>query len=286
MTTPQASAFRAASQGAGTGRIMHERAVYAGAGELPDEGLGCPAPALAAYYDDLVAGGRTRRDANTLIWAKLFGGALGYYDRGAATNEPQGGNITIATTANTAPDVGITTEFSVTPASGAVATTSVFYLGTTSGAVTPSFPLGTHSRAINSPFTQLSRKVDEAAPRLSHDIADKLKNFVQRLLTDESDLTDEGVIPKLAAFDGLTAFLVRHPWVRMPGLTITREGAFAAFWDYERKARIRLDFIDATRVRWVVVNTGAAPANGTGEVDQIALDAIIEAYNAKEWMSA
>jgi hypothetical protein len=281
MITPQAPTLQDASQGSDTSRIMHERTVYAGAGELLGEKLGYPAHTLTAYYDDdFMIRGNTRCDTSALTWAKLFPGALGYYDPSAAHGEPRGGNIIaalqyryIAITANTAPGVGIAAAFSVTPASGAVATT-------------PLFPLDTHSRASDPPFTQLSRKVDEAAPRLSNEIADELKNFVQRLLIDESDLTDEGVIPKPAAFDGLIAFLARHPWVRMPGLTITRAGTFAAFWDNDRKARIRLDFIGPTRVRWVVVTTGASAANGTGDVDQTALDPIIEAYNAKEWMSA
>ena len=174
--------------------------------------------------------------------------------------------------------------------SGAVTSTPAL------GAVTYSFGSGVVGTALTasqdgeleakqSPFALLGRKIDVARHRLPIGIAAKLKAFVQRILDDEADFREEGVTPNVGAFDGLIGFLVRHPQVRMPGLALARDGAFAAIWDNGREARIRLDFVGRTRVRWVIVNTGPVLGNGTGEVDQVNLDAIIDAYGAKRWMA-
>ena len=38
----------------------------------------------------------------------------------------------------------------------------------------------------------------------------------------------------------------------MPGLTVTEDGAFAAIWDVEQRARIRIDFVGDGKAKWVI----------------------------------
>jgi hypothetical protein len=121
---------------------------------------------------------------------------------------------------------------------------------------------------------------------LSTTLGEAIRQFVGRLLADRPDLIEEGVSPSLDAFSGLVSFLADHPSVRVPGLTITPEGAVAAIWDHERTARIRLDFIDQTRVQWVVVGSEAKAKSGKGVVDRRDVRHIIEAYHANDWMIA
>jgi hypothetical protein len=142
-----------------------------------------------------------------------------------------------------------------------------------------------HMLIAQSPLAPLVQKVNEARLSLSQPIAERLWNFVQQLAEDESDFTDEGVVPRVAALDGLISFLANHSQARLPRLTMTREGAFAAIWDKQQEARIRLDFLDSTKVRWVIVSNDTSVATGSGEAIQTALDAIIEAHSANEWMT-
>ena len=195
-----------------------------------------------------------------------------YYDQGAVTtlyDQP----IITSDTSSTSPELGLFRSVAVTPASGSVAITSP-----TAWASCP--------QAMPSPVAQLVQRLDRARGKLTTEAADALKEFVSRLISNESDLVDEGLVPRPGAFDGLIAFFAGHPWVRMPGLTLTREGDFAAIWDNDRKDRIRFDFREQGRVRWVVVRASPEPATGSGELNLKAVDGIIETHNAKDWMAA
>jgi hypothetical protein len=253
---------------------VHEYAGNSEAVETTDEALNSTASSLETNRASVTGGliYRVRRRRGT----RRASGLSADYGHGQTTAlwTPV---LTFTDTANTAPGIGITSVSAVTPPD--TVTTISTYASPYTLAHAPTYS------SFQSPLAQLLRKVHVAYP-LSSEASAKLANFIQRLSANESDLAEEGVIPNLAAFDGLITFLVSHPWVRVPALTITRGGAFAAIWDQERTARVRLDFVGSTRARWVVVNTGPAPTNGSGEVDQKQLDGILRAYNAKEWMAA
>jgi hypothetical protein len=253
-------------EGAVTGYVESDFPIsFQEAYEPPDEGLSYN------LSEDL---GQSARTVRAPHHGSYIGGGHHHtvkYSIRSGIGEQGGSIVTVVHTANTAQRTGINAVLTSTPAFGA---------GTT-----PRSYLDTKSQAIQSPFAQLSRILG-IAPALSGDVAAKIKVFIERILANEGDLTEEGIVPNLSAFHGLIVFLVRHPLVRMPGLTITRDGAFAAIWDHGREARIRLDFIGTRRVRWVIVNTGPVAANGSGELDQKGLDAIMEAYGAQEWMTA
>ncbi len=137
-----------------------------------------------------------------------------------------------------------------------------------------------------SPVAQLAQRLDRARSQLPAAAAVTLDKFINRRMINESDLVEEGLVPRLNAFDGLIAFLAGHPSVRMPGLTLTRDADVSAIWDNDQTDRIRFDFRDHRRVRWVVVRTSPEPASGSGEISLEAVDRIIEAHNAKDWMAA
>jgi hypothetical protein len=138
----------------------------------------------------------------------------------------------------------------------------------------------------HSPVAQLAQRLDGARGKLTKETTAKLETFVNRIISVESDLVDEGLMPRLGAFDGLIALLAGHPQNRMPGLTLTREGDLVAIWDNDRNDRIRFDFRDHKRVRWVLVRTSPKPASGSGEVSLDAVDGIIEAHHVADWMVA
>jgi hypothetical protein len=123
---------------------------------------------------------------------------------------------------------------------------------------------------------------------ISQRVASGLRSFVEQLARDQDELEDEGVVPSIAGFEGLLAFLSVHQRVRMPSLTVSDEGAFVALWDMGQRARVRIDFTGDGKAKWVIATiegpTGAL-LGGSGIASVASLDNIVEAYDAWAWMS-
>jgi hypothetical protein len=122
---------------------------------------------------------------------------------------------------------------------------------------------------------------------ISWDLTMGLIGFVHRLRFLEEDYAEEGIKPNVEGFDGLLAYLSRHTSVRMPSLSITREGAFAAIWDGANNSRVRLDFSNKTEVHWVIVSEDSEERllGGSGVLSMTGIDGILEAYGATAWTS-
>lgn len=119
---------------------------------------------------------------------------------------------------------------------------------------------------------------------LERDTVESIERQLPYLLNDE--FVDEDYHLSLSSFTTILNYLAERRWIKVPALTLTRNGIFVGNWRPARdeKARLSIDFIDNRRVRWsaVDIRDAEAPAMIGGLCPISELDAHLRFY--RDWL--
>jgi hypothetical protein len=119
-------------------------------------------------------------------------------------------------------------------------------------------PTPADASVVDDPSTlaRFRRILETWRGRLFTGTRDRLDRQLSYLLEDEEDLAELSRTPDPKTFEALLSYLAARQWIKAPSLTLTREGIFVANWRPAsvEKARLSIDFLDETRVRWSAVD--------------------------------
>jgi hypothetical protein len=113
-----------------------------------------------------------------------------------------------------------------------------------------------------------------------------MAQHVERLLSDQEELDEDGVSPSLSSFDDLLSFLSSRPWDKAPAVGLNRRGQFSVSWTRARPhTDVTLTFLGESRVKWYVFGLGKK-RNGSaaGTSDRADVIGILTQLGCDNWM--
>jgi hypothetical protein len=149
---------------------------------------------------------------------------------------------------------------------------------------------GCDARAPASPtpvVARFSRALDEWKGLLAPDHYDAMSRHVERLLSDQEELDEDGIVPSSSSFDDLLTFLAARSWIRSPALGFNRSGQFSASWSRGRPIRsdVTLTFLGDGTVKWYVYGLGRRrTGSAAGKGERLDLAEILSGLGCDAWM--
>lgn len=152
-------------------------------------------------------------------------------------------------------------------------------------------------------LVEQAKAIASAPPESAHDrFARALKNWkgllapnhfdamvlhLDRLLGDQVELDDEGIVPSLGSIEDLLSFLSSRPWARPPAVGLTRTGQFAVSWSRPTPTRdLSITFLGNGSVKWYAYGLGRrGKSSAAGSSERLDLPTLLARLGCDGWLA-
>jgi len=136
------------------------------------------------------------------------------------------------------------------------------------------------------PLSRFSHALEHWKGLLAPHHYDALVCHLDRLLSEEEELEDEGIAPSIGSFEDLLIFLAARPWAKAPALGMTKVGQFAASWSQHQPTRdVSVTFLGDGAVKWYAYGLGKrSKGSVAGTGDRFDLPALLSRMGCDDWL--
>ena len=118
---------------------------------------------------------------------------------------------------------------------------------------------------------------------------DAMAFHADRLLRDQDELDEDGIVPSPSSFDDLIAFLAGRPWAKSPAVGLSAQGRFSGSWAHvgTPQSDVTLTFLGGGTVKWYVYGIGKKrTGSAAGTIDRPDLPGLLAKLECDDWMVA
>lgn len=134
---------------------------------------------------------------------------------------------------------------------------------------------------------RFARALSEWKGLLAPDHFDALVQHIERLLSDQEELDEDGITPSSSSFDDLLSFLSSRPWDKAPAVGLNRKGQFLVSWTRSHPyTDVTLAFLGEGSIKWYVFGLGRkGHGSAAGTSDRGDLAGILISLGCDYWMA-